>query len=399
MATRARILADYVSSGDELALKAPLASPTFTGTTTVSGDLVPSSPLSHRNMIINGAMQIDQRKNGAIATDRGATDDDYVTADRWREALNIGAGRITEQCVTDVTDLAGFHHALKIDCTTTGGAPTSSEYVIMKQRIEGFNLQQMEKGFSSAKPVTLSFWVKGTASRTYVVELRDTSSTARSASQQFSATTSWVKHTYTFPGDTGGDKIPNDNTHGLEVNFWLSAGSNFTSGSYTALTWANHTDANTAVGISGSGSGILTTTSDELHITGVQLELGSSATPFEHRSYGDELARCQRYYYTHLDGNSKSFGSGFYHSNSELGWYTQFPVTMRTTPALEHTDGTDEFIMTGPSNDYFSNIDIVLASTTGAAHYNANQASGTKGEAGRMQANASTSYIAYTAEL
>ena len=146
--TRARILADYVSSGDELALKAPLASPTFTGTTTVSGDLVPSSPLSHRNMIINGAMQIDQRKNGAIATDRGATDDDYVTADRWREALNIGAGRITEQCVTDVTDLAGFHHALKIDCTTTGGAPTSSEYVIMKQRIEGFNLQQMEKGIS-----------------------------------------------------------------------------------------------------------------------------------------------------------------------------------------------------------------------------------------------------------
>ena len=287
-----------------------------------------TTPLSHRNMIINGAMQIDQRNNGALVTGEGASDDRYRTVDRYRGSLNIGDGRLSFQ-QADITDLAGFGHALKIDCTTTGGTPSAGEYVQINQRIEGLNLQQMEKGYPTAKPVTVSFWVKGTA-RTYVLELRDSVSPARTASYQFSVTTSWVKHTATFPGDTDTDsKIPNDNTVGLNVIFWLAGGTNYTSGTYTATTWADWVAANAASGLgANSGKGIMETTDDELYITGLQLELGSSATPFEHRSYGDELIRCMRYYETHGDGTGNNIWSFPISSNAD--GYRRAPIVFKT---------------------------------------------------------------------
>ena len=322
----------------QMSAKAPLASPALTGTATavnltVSGDLVPSTPLSNRNMIINGGMQIDQRNNGALHSNEGASDDRYRTVDRYRGVLNIGDGRLSYQQV-DITDLAGFGHALKIDCTTTGGTPSAGEYVQIHQRIEGLNLQQMEKGYSSAKPVTVSFWVKGTA-RTYVLELRDSVSPTRTASYQFSVTTSWVRHTATFPGDTDTDsKIPNDNTTGLNVIFWLAAGSNYTSGTYTATTWADWVAVNACTGLgANSGKGIMETTDDEIYITGLQLELGSNATPFEHRSYGDELARCSRYFQKYgEDGATSGMSLTAMNTNGQHTTRIPFNTEMRDTP-------------------------------------------------------------------
>ena len=287
--------------------------------------------LSHRNMIINGAMQISQRGTTTAPTPKGANDDGYYTVDRYRLKCGGTTPSRFNLIQDSVTDLAGFSKALKVDCTTASASPGADDYVILAQRMEGFDLQQMEKGFSSAKPVTLSFYVKGTASRTYVVELRDTSSTARSASKQFTVTSSWVRHTITFPGDTGGEKIPNDNTFGLEVNFWLHAGANFTSGTYTETTFANHVDANTAVGISGSGAGAMQTTNDEVLFTGVQLELGSVATPFEHRSHGEELERCFRYYQRNV-GVTKVFPLVNL-SNTSLSSWISFYKKMRAKPS------------------------------------------------------------------
>lgn len=299
--------------------------------------------LSHRNMMINGAMLIDQRTGGALKTNIGATDNDYRTLDRWRNIWTGGETARNSLQQVAVTDLAGFSKALKVDCITAEpGTQDADESFKMAYRFEGQDLQGMEKGFSTAKPVTVSFWVKGTASKTYMLELHQAKSTARHATQQFSVTASWVKHTYTFPGDTT-NTIDCDNAEGLELNIWLFAGSNYTSGSYTSKTWANVTAANRAVGISDSGKGLMNSTSDEVYFTGFQMELGSVATPFEHRSYGDELARCQRYFQarTTKTNTAQLIAYGFNYAASEIDVNIELVVPMRANPSIVQTSGTN----------------------------------------------------------
>ena len=301
--------------------------------------------LSHRNMMINGAMLIDQRNAGALATNIGATDNDYRTLDRWRNIWTGGETARNSLQQVAVTDLAGFSKALKVDCVTAeGGTQDADESFKMAYRFEGQDLQGMEKGFSTAKPVTVSLWVKGTASKTYMLELHQAKSTARHATQQFSVTASWVKHTYTFPGDTT-NTIDCDNAEGLELNIWLFAGSNYTSGSYTSKTWANVTAANRAVGISDSGKGLMNSTSDEVYFTGFQMELGSVATPFEHKSYGEELARCQRYFEarTIKTNTDQLIAYGYNYSASEIDVEVAFVVPMRANPTIVQTSGTNYF--------------------------------------------------------
>jgi len=353
---------------------------------TFAKDVIPATPLSHRNMMINGAMLVDQRNGGALATNIGSTDNDYRTLDRWRNLWTGGeATRNTLQQVA-ITDLAGFSKALKIDCITAeGGTQDADESFKMAYRFEGQDVQGMEKGFSSAKPVTVSFWVKGTA-KTYMLELHQAKSTARHATQQFSVTTSWVRHSYTFPGDTT-NTIDCDNAEGLELAIWLFAGSNYTSGSYTSKTWANVTTANRAVGISDSGKGLMNSTSDEVYFTGFQMELGSVATPFEHRSYGDELARCQRYLYlvAHSHSNNRYIGQGGLWSSSQVHMGVRHPVTMRAEPTLYSTDisgsfrvyangGQDDFnnfIVNShtPEWSHIRNTDDIGGNAPGAGHY------------------------------
>lgn len=319
------------------------------GVVTLSSDFVPATPLSHRNMMINGAMLISQRKGGALATNIGAIDNDYRTVDRWRNVWTGGeATRISLQQVS-ITDLAGFSKAMKIDCVTAeGGTQDADESFRMAYKFEGQDLQGLEKGFSTAKSFTISFWVKGTASRTYVLELKD-SDNSRHLTQQFSVTASWVKHTYTIPADTTG-KITSDNTEGLELNLWFFAGTNYQGGTYTANTWKTTTTNQRATGISDSGKGLLTTTNDEVYFTGFQMELGSVATPFEHRSYAEEFLKCQRYYQNSYrqDAEVSNGGSARYPSDgphSEDGKYNtswsdgnctgpSFTVAMRTQPSL-----------------------------------------------------------------
>ena len=289
--------------------------------------------LSHRNMMINGAMLIDQRNAGALATNIGATDNDYRTVDRWRNVWTGGeATRISLQQVS-ITDLAGFSKAMKIDCVTAeGGTQDADESFRMAYKFEGQDLQGLEKGFSTAKSFTISFWVKGTASRTYVLELKD-SDNSRHLTQQFSVTASWVKHTYTIPADTTG-KITSDNTEGLELNLWFFAGTNYQGGTYTANTWKTTTTNQRATGISDSGKGLLTTTNDEVYFTGFQMELGSVATPFEHKSYGEELARCQRYFVIPTVGQYVGLAIGTSDGVRGNNCQVSTPVTMRAAPTI-----------------------------------------------------------------
>ena len=281
--------------------------------------------LTGRNLIINGAMEVAQRSTSETGLGGNAS---YPTLDRFRQNTSNTAGRFTMSQAA-VTDLPGFANCLKLQCTTADTSIASNELGIIMQRIEGQDLQQLKKGTSSAESVTVSFYVKGNAAATYTAELND-GGNDRQISKTFSVTTSWNRVSLTYPGDTSGT-IDDDNTAGLELNIWIHAGSNFTSGTLST-TWTSTTNANR---VSSSATSFFDSTSRTLEITGLQMEVGEQATPFEHRSFGDELARCQRYYQR-----------GF--SNGALGVATSSTLAtfgfrlvreMRNTPSVGFNSG------------------------------------------------------------
>jgi len=240
---------------------------------------------TNRNLIINGHMQLAQRLFNAFAF---FTTSGYYTVDRWRTNLS-SLGSWAQLHSTDVPTGQGFGYSLRSICNTADASPSAGDFLYFQQRIEGQNLQRVGKGTASAKPLTLSFWVKTSTSGTMIVELEDvTNSRYCSASVSTTAGT-WVYRTATFPADATGT-WPNSNASALQVNFWGGAGSNYTSGTL-GTTW-HTTTANRAVGQTNWAA----LASEEIFITGVQLEVGSVATPFEFESISETVAKCQRYY-------------------------------------------------------------------------------------------------------
>ena len=269
-----------------------------------------------RNIVINGAMKVAQRATSASS--KGDADG-YFTVDRYK--VNVGdtsAGRFTMSQATDAPN--GFVNSLKIDCTTADTSIAAGERLTIDYRIEGQDLQQVKKGTADAETMTLSFYAKVAGSATdFVVDLMDNDNT-RQVSKLFTFTTSWVRYYWTIPADTSG-AFDNDNANSLNIQFWLHGGSTYTSGTLNT-SWASSTDANRAVGI----DSIFSSTSNDLYLTGVQLEVGSAATPFEHRSYAEELNGCLRYYV-----NTVSVYHTLYNTDQSLANIT-FPVVMRDSP-------------------------------------------------------------------
>ena len=285
-----------------------------------------------RNIIINGAMNVAQRSVSETGLGNSAG---FKTVDRFKVNADTGAataGRYTMSQVADVHD--GFANALKFECTTADTSIAAGELFSLEYLFEGQDLQQLKKGTSDAEKVTVSFYVKGNASATYMLELKDTDN-SRVIHSQFAVTTSWNRITITFNGDTTG-ALDDDNAKSLELRIWLHAGSNYTSGTYTANTWASQTQANRAAGI----TSFFDSTDRTFFITGVQLEVGSQATPFEHRSFGEELALCQRYCHRINSNGSDDIqiGSGFYMTTTTCRITINFPVTMRAECAVTALD-------------------------------------------------------------
>ena len=263
-----------------------------------------ASPYGLKNLIINGNMQIAQR--GTSST--GITSSGYYTVDRFQHGIgSMGTWSISQD--TDVPSGQGFSNSLKLDCTTADASPAVSDTLILRQKIEGQMLQSLKKGTSNAEKVTVSFWVKSAKTGTYILELDDRDNT-RAISQAYtiSSANTWEKKTLTFDGDTTG-AFDNDNGSSFWVSFWLGAGTNFTSGTLATL-WASRTDTNRAVG----QVNLADSTSNYINITGVQLEIGDTATPFENRMYSTELAMCQRYFQQVSGENTGTGGLG-------VGWY------------------------------------------------------------------------------
>jgi len=259
----------------------------------------------YRNLIINGDMQIAQR--GTSATGEGATEG-FKTVDRWNYTVgsDATAGRFTlTQDTTDAPTDKGFGYCSKFDCTTADTSIAFGEGLVWRTKLEGQTLQTIKKGTASAEQITLSFWAKGTAA-TYVVELHDEDNN-RHNTQKFTITSSWQKFTLTFAADTTG-AFNNDNGASLGINFWLHAGSKYTSGTFTSNTWATRTLANIAVGI----DSFYSSTANEFFITGLQLEIGEGASDFEFLPYDVQLARCMRYFErkSYINGQTVAIVSG-----------------------------------------------------------------------------------------
>ena len=241
--------------------------------------------LSNRRLTINGDMKIAQR--GTSATGTG-----YKTVDRFT-SQGSGSQGLTQSQDTDVPTGQGFSKSLKFDCTTANASPSAGDNLAITYKIEAQDLQQIANGTSSAKKLTLSFWVKSPKTGNHAVGLYKDDNTGRQNTKTYSvsAANTWEKKTVTYDGDTSGGGIANDNGLGIQINWFLLAGSNFTSVDSTS--WVNYSDAAWAYG---HAVNVFDNTANNFYITGVQLEVGSVATDFEHRSFGQELALCQRYF-------------------------------------------------------------------------------------------------------
>ena len=293
--------------------------------------------LSNKNLIINGAMQVAQRGT----SEASVTSSQYADApDRFKIAITTGGTWTVSQSTTSPD---GFSNSYKFDCTTANGSLSSDSNIQLLQRIEGQNLQRLAKGTSSAKSVTVSFYVRTNKTGTYTLELFDRDNTRTfSKTYTVSSADTWEFKSVTFAGDTSG-ALDNDNAVSLDVSWFLAAGTDFTSGTFSSG-WASKTDANR---VHSSQVNLADSTDNEWHITGVQLEVGDVATAFEHRSIGDELARCQRYFCKTTQVRYSSTGATYNYVNWE------FPVEMRANPTIGgNVTGTADGVFTDAASRY-----------------------------------------------
>jgi len=295
-----------------------------------------------KNIIINGDMSIAQRSTSVT----GITGSGYNTVDRFR--TNMGtAGTWTQSQSNDVPTGQGFVNSFKMDCTTANGSLSAGSYLIIDQRVEGQNLQYLKKGTSSAESTTISFWVKSAKTGTYIAALQDMDNSRYIAnSYTISSANTWEKKTITYAGDTTG-AFGNDNAASLKVQFWLVAGTTYSSGTL-ATSWESNTNANNAVG----QVNLADSTSNDWYVTGVQLEAGTTASEFEFLPHDVNKRRCLRYY-TQVVQNS--YLAGARANNTSAIWGIKlFTVTpLRAAPTIDA--GTYQYYYGDAGNGAISN--------------------------------------------
>lgn len=303
-----------------------------------------SAPTGRRNLLYNGAMQIAQRGTSASYGSSGSIF--YHTADRWKTYAN-GAGSFTQSVEDDGP--TGFTKSLKISCTASATLSAGAGKYFA-QELEGQDLQHLAYGTASAKTMTFSFWVKSnvvTDYHTVVFHFKDGTNTyLLSKTYSVSAADTWEHKTITVPGATVGSGILNDNSaYGMSIRFWLSAGTNFTGSGVTNSNWAQWTDNEDIAPLYDQD---LSTSGDYWQVTGLQLEVGSEATPFEHMAFGDELVRCQRYFEKSFDyGTAPAHNTGglcLHPNGGSLGCggntygRLEFAVSKRAAPTMRIYD-------------------------------------------------------------
>jgi len=347
--------------------------------TTVAG------ALGTRNLIINGDMRIDQRNAGSSVT---ITTDTY-TLDRWA-AVQSQSSKYSVQQDTDAPN--NSTNGLKVTSLSayTVGA---SENFFVYQPIEGLNIASLGWGTANAKTVTLSFWVKSSLTGTFGGALRNSNDT-RSYPFEYSISSAntWEQKSVTISGDTAGTWLTTNGV-GIKLGFGLGVGTtrSGTAGSWASANYRSSTGATSVVGTSGA----------TWQVSLVQLEVGDTATPFEHRPYDVELNRCLRYYFKHAyDGSNTIYGVGHCRSNYMRG-VLHLPIPMRTNPTMSNTGTDADYELVSGGVDYTSFVQ--RPTRDGGSPYVVNfrvqVSSLTNGHAAIITMKSTSSYLDFSAEL
>ena len=327
----------------------------------------------HRNMVVNGGMTVSQR----YETSEVQPGNNGHTLDQMRYDLSQ-SGKLKVQQVTDAP--AGFSHSMKVTSLSsyTSGA---NDYFLLQNFIEGTDTARLEWGTSEAQTVTLSFYVKSSITGVHACGIRNQNYTrANTQTYTINNANTWERKTVTFTGDTTGTWLKSTNS-GLKINFDLGSGSNFEAAS--TGTWLGTNDFITSNSVK-----FLETNGATWYITGIQLEVGDTVTSFEHKSYCEEIAKCQRYYYliyrrgSSSDGNICIGGVGSLYTSSSIYIDLGFPTQMRAAPSLEVPSGNDKFQACPVSCTNFGSIGIVHSQKNCSGIYGTLTSSNTAGRVG-----------------
>jgi len=350
----------------------------------------------NRNLIINGAMQVAQRGTSQqITTANGG----YFTCDRWRYSQFNNYAADIDATMSQETDTPNntFKNSFKF-LVGTGTAVAAGDAINIEQIIEGQDIVQLAQGTSDAKKFTVSFWVKASIAGTYCISLHSgkSFSSNRSHIKEYTilSANTWEYKTVTVDGDTSGTWAE-DNGAGLSLSFTLGAGSTYQG---AANTWSDSDYFATS-----NQTQLTETTNATWFVTGIQFEVGEQATPFEHRSFGDELSRCQRYYYkTVADSAADGFGNGNVNSTVRVDGFIPFKQTMRASPTAIETNGTagDYRVNQGGANTTCNAVPTIIVATKDGCDTRFHVASGlTVGRGAVMRCVNSGAFLAWSAEL
>lgn len=339
--------------------------------------------ITGRNMVINGSASINQRGDSTGVTATG-----YYGPDRF-QLLYTDAG--TWSISQSSTAPEGFANSYKLDCTTAKASLASNSRLFVQTKFEGQNLQHLKKGTSNAVSTTLSFWVRSNKTGTYQVNLEDNDNIRIiGATYAISAADTWQHKEITFAGDTSG-ALSDDNGDSLVIMWALVAGTDNSSGAVpTAWEAKSNTDRGAGLTVNLADS-----TSNEWYITGVQLEVGEKATPFDHsESYGETLARCLRYYHTSNigdpDGGLSGAATGIAFDAAEVAVCYEFPVPMRATPTVTLYDnaGNSARVHRMRSSDHGNSTSAGLINKTGFSNFASSGLTVNAGYLGGVEADA-----------
>ena len=358
---------------------------------------ITNPPPGNRNLIINGAMNIWQRGNGPYTIAYA------YSADRWERNFTLG-GSDYYHIEKKTESPPGFSSSLEVSYGTAQASMSTNNYSLLRQKIEAQNLQHLAYGTSSAKKMTLSFWVRSNKTGTYALSLQqdDNSNKQVSFNYSISSADTWEKKTISIPADTSG-VINNDTGEGINVTWWLTVGTNMTSGTLRNTAWTAYAQADQAVG---HNVNLADSTSNTWYLTGVQLEVSDYATDFEHRSYNDELQRCLRYYWhaskigSTSDVSNKGVGFGFYHQTGEARFHFQYPVIMRAQPTVISNNNSNSWYFNPDGTaDLFDDFAVYSTTNQNAILKNDSDMNGTSGRAGVVYQETGDSSLGFDAEL